>query len=61
MTARLVRKQYCPVCNRFLGAMKTPVDLGVGQVSARLQCRTCRKWRWYDVVSGGDVDEPEAV
>lgn len=46
------RQHCCPVCGRFLSASRMPEDLKPGVVQSRSLCRTCGKWRWYDVAIG---------
>jgi C4-type Zn-finger protein len=42
----------CPVCDRHIAKSRHPRDLPAQRVLNSAYCRHCKKWRWYDVVTG---------
>lgn len=42
----------CPVCGRHIAKSRHPHDLAAERVLNSAYCRHCKKWRWYDVVTG---------
>jgi C4-type Zn-finger protein len=52
----------CPTCQRHIGSTCLPRDLPSGMtVLTKAFCVSCKKWRWFDGVTGRPVESHHEV